>query len=60
MNIGEELAVMQTKKRKLKDQFVKELLKDNAKYSDTNSGFRKFLKRIGEKPFNFKSGGRVK
>ena len=51
---------MQTKKRKLKDQFVKELLKDNTKYSDTNSGFRKFLKRIGEEPFNFKSGGRVK
>lgn len=51
---------MTNKKRKLKDQFVKELLKDNSKYKDTNAGFRKFLKRIGEAPFNFKSGGRVK
>jgi len=48
---------MSIKKRKLKDQFVKELLKDNTKYSDTNAGFRKFLKRKGEAPFNFRRGG---
>jgi len=50
---------MNTKQKKLRKEFIEEVTKDKPLFPDTNAGFRKFLKRKGEAPFNFRKGGLV-
>lgn len=47
-------------KKELRKRFIDKLNKDDKSYPDTNAGFRKFLKDLGVKPFNYKDGGLVK
>ena len=47
-------------KKQLRKRFIEKINKDEKSFPDTTAGFRKFLKDLGVKPFNYKNGGVVK
>ena len=51
-------------RRSLRKRFITKINNDDSKgiktYSDSNAGFRKFLKDLGVEPFNYKNGGIVR
>lgn len=47
-------------KNNLRKRFIDKINEDEKSYPDTNAGFRKFLKDLGVKPFNYRRGGLVR
>jgi len=60
INFKDGGSVSEDVKKLLKEEFIELINEDPESFPDTNSGFRRFLKRKGSPVFNYKEGGKVK
>jgi len=59
INFKDGGSVSEDVKKLLKEEFIELINEDPESFPDTNSGFRRFLKRKGSPVFNYKDGGRI-